>query len=73
MSTDPAAPIHREDSSEVTYLVYDVETTTRSPMGFTASPYWPGNQIVLAGGMLPNRTLIHAKPVLGTPVVVAPS
>lgn len=67
MSTDPAAPIHREDSSEVTYLVYDVETTTRSPMGFTASPYWPGNQIVLAGGMLPNRTLIHAKPVLGTP------
>lgn len=32
-----------------TYVVYDVEVTTRSPMGFAASPFAPDNEIVLSG------------------------
>lgn len=65
MSTNPAAPFEREDSTQVTYLVYDVETTTRSPMGFAASPYWDTNELVLAGGMTPDGTLIHSRAALG--------
>lgn len=31
------------------YIVFDTETTTRSPVGFPASPFWPDNEIVMIG------------------------
>lgn len=33
------------------YIVFDLETTTRSPVGFPATPHWKGNDVVMAGYM----------------------
>lgn len=46
-----AAPFKRATAEEVpsTYEVYDVETTTRSSIGFPASPFCLENKIVLSG------------------------
>ena len=33
----------------MSYIVFDTETTTRSPVGFPASPFWPDNETVMIG------------------------
>lgn len=46
-------PRAADQAPALTYVIYDVETTTKSPIGFPASPYCPDNEVVMHGFMTP--------------------
>ena len=42
-------------------IVLDVETTIRSPLGFKADPFYPDNEIVMAGYGIIGQKNIHIR------------
>lgn len=47
----------------MSYIVFDTETTTRSPVGFPASPFWPDNEIVMIGFIGVGASSLRISPI----------